>query len=115
MAFTSRGTAVLKFGTNTLSGYVVTDEELTTEGESFQLEDEGGDVITDISGFRVSTNKVFNFVPFATGASFPANGAIFTGPNSEKGIVRTARKIRTRKVPEAWRIECVEFPGISLA
>lgn len=115
MAITSRGTAVLKFGTFTLSGYVVTDEELADEGESYQLEDEVGDIITDVSNFGERGRQVFNFIPFATGSSFPAVGSVFSGPNSFSGIVRRRVKTRTRKIPEAWRIECETFPGVSLA
>jgi hypothetical protein len=114
MAITSRGTAVLKFGTFVLSGYVVTDEELADEGESYQLENEIGDIITDISDFGQRGRQVFNFIPFATGNSFPAIGAVFTGPNSFKGIVRRRTITRSRKVPEAWRIETESFPDITL-
>lgn len=112
---TTRGTAILKFGTITLSGYVVTDEELADEGESYQLEDEEGHIITDVSGFGRRTRKRFSFVPKATGSSKPAVGAVFTGPDTEKGIVRTVARIRSRKIPEVWRIETEEFPAISLS
>ena len=113
MAATIRGVALLQFGTKTLTGYVVTDEELEATAESFQLEDEIGDIVTDVTDFGKKDIKTYNFVPKAA-ATPPAAGAIFTGPDSEKMIVRSIRRIRQRKMPEMWRITGEAFPAITL-
>jgi hypothetical protein len=113
MAQTVRGAAILKWGTYTLTGYVVADEELEYSVESFQIEDEIGDIITDITDFGKKKAKTYNFVPKST-ATLPEAGAVFTGPNSEKAIIRNIRVIRQRKMPEMWRLTGEEFPSISL-
>lgn len=113
MAQTVRGTAILKWGTNTLTGYIVADEEIEKTSESFQIENEIGDVVTDITSFGLKDTKTYNFVPLSA-ATLPTPGAIFTGPSSEKAIIRSIRVIRQRKMPEMWRLTGEAFPEISL-
>lgn len=114
MSETIRGQAILKWGTYTLTGYVVADEEIEKSAESFQIENEIGDVVTDITSFGLKDSKVYNFIPKST-ATLPTPGAIFTGPNSEKAIIRSIRVIRQRKMPEMWRLTGESFPEITLA
>jgi hypothetical protein len=113
MAVTIRGTAILKWGTFTLTGYIVTDEELALEVGSFQIEDELGDIVTDITDFGKSTEATYNFIPLSA-ATQPEPGAVLTGPNSLKVIVRSVRRIRARKMPEMWRLTGQAYPAISL-
>ena len=40
--------------------------------------------------------------------------AVLTGPNSLKVIVRSVRRIRSRKMPEMWRLTGEAFPEITL-
>jgi hypothetical protein len=113
MAATIRGDAILKWGTYTLSGYIVADEEVESSTESFQIEDEIGDVVTDITTFGEKTSATFNFVPLSA-TTPPAPGAILVGPNSLRVIVRSLRRIRSRKMPEMWRITGEAYPEITL-
>lgn len=113
MAQTVRGQAILKWGTYTVTGFVVADEEIEYATESFQIENEIGDVVTDITTFGKKDTKTYNFIPKDT-ASLPTAGAIFTGPNSEKAIIRSVRVIRQRKMPEMWRLTGESFPDITL-
>jgi hypothetical protein len=113
MAATIRGDAILKWGTFTLAGYIVADEEVDNNVESFQIEDEIGDVVTDITTFGEKTDATFNFVPLAA-ATPPSAGAVLTGPNSLKVIVRSIRRVRSRKMPEMWRITGQAYPEITL-
>jgi hypothetical protein len=113
MAATIRGDAILKWGTYTLSGYIVADEEVETSTESFQIEDEEGQVATDITDFGEKTSATYNFVPL-TATTLPEAGAVLTGPNSLKVIVRSVRRVRSRKMPEMWRLTGEAYPGITL-
>lgn len=114
MAATIRGDAILKWGTFTLSGYIVADEEVELSAESFQIEDEIGDIVTDVTDFGEKTVATYNFLPLNATVQ-PEAGAVLTGPNSLKVIVRSIRRVRSRKMPEMWRITGEAFPEISLA
>lgn len=113
MAATIRGDAILKWGTFVLSGYIVADEEVEYTAESFQIEDEIGDIVTDITDFGKKLSGTYNFIPLAS-TTRPEAGAILTGPNSLKVIVRSVRVIRSRKMPEMWRLTGEAYPEITL-
>jgi hypothetical protein len=113
MAATIRGEAILKWGTSTLAGYIVADEEIERSTESFQIENEIGDVVTDITSFGKKTGTTYNFLPKST-ATEPEPGAILTGPNGLKSIIRSVRRIRSRKMPEMWRLTGEAFPEITI-
>lgn len=122
MAVTIRGQAILQFGTSTITGFdvVVTGRERENEVESYQLQDEQGKVITDITGdatggdMAYKTTNRYNFIPFS-GETEVTPGAVFTGAAGEKGIVRRARRIEQQKMPVMWALDCESFPGVTLA
>lgn len=113
MPATIRNQAILKWGTNTLTGYIVADEEIEKTGESFQIENEVGDIAVDVSGYGQKTTATYNFLPLSTAVE-PAVGAVLTGPAGLKVIVRSVRRIRARKMPEMWRLTGEAFPLITL-
>jgi len=113
MPSTIRGQAILKFGTNTLSGYIVADEEIEKVDENFQIENEAGDVVTDIAGFGQRTTATYNFLPLSTAVE-PTPGAVLTGPGGLRVVVRTVRRIRARKMPEMWRLTGAAYPLVAL-
>lgn len=121
MPVTVRGQALLQFGTTTIVGIqvVVTGRQKEKTVESYQLQDEIGKIITDVTsngtdgamGYKV-TNR-YNFIPFS-GAAEPDAGAVFTGASGEKGILRTVRRIEQQKMPVMWELECEAFPGVAI-
>jgi hypothetical protein len=121
MPVTVRGQALLQFGTTIISGLqvVVTGRQREKSVEAYQLQDGEGKVITDVTGtlsqqtMVQKTSDRYNFIPFS-GATDPEPGAVFIGANSEKGIVRTVRRIEQPKMPVMWELECESFPGITL-
>lgn len=121
MAVTVRGEALLQFGTTVIAGLqvVVTGRQREQSVESYQLQDGEGKVITDVTGTLTQQTMVqktsdrYNFIPFSA-AQQPTPGAVFTGANSEKGIVRTVRRIEQPKMPVMWELECESFPAITL-
>lgn len=115
MAETERGEELLKFGTSTVTGYIVENRDISTEGENLEIEDEIGDVATDFSGFGIRKKKSVKFIPKATGSSEPSPGDVIEIGDSEKMVVKTCKKGNVRKDVERWDIEGYEHPNITLS
>tara|TARA_R100000027_G_scaffold54802_4_gene43942 strand:+ start:32705 stop:33058 length:354 start_codon:yes stop_codon:yes gene_type:complete len=115
MAETERGIALLKFGTSEVTGYIVENRDISTEGENLEIEDEIGDVATDISGFGIRKKKSVKFIPKATGSTEPDPGDVIDIGDSEKLVVKTCKKVNVRKDVERWDIEGYEHPNIDIS
>jgi hypothetical protein len=77
MAASIKGVQPLKFGTTTTTGYVVdsyTGDETTQE---LVIEDEGGDIITQILGFGNKDEITVEVIP-KTATSRPTMGVLLT-------------------------------------
>ncbi len=120
MAVTVRGEAILQFGTTTITGFVVSSRERSKEVESYQVADEVGAIITDITGTAAGgemgfkTGENYMFIP-KSGTAEPVPGAVFTGASSEKGIVRRVRRIEQQKMPVMFALEVESYPLIALS
>lgn len=115
MAETQRGVQLLKFGTTVIAGYIVENRDINIEGEHLEIEDEIGDVATDISGYGVRHKKSVKFIPKASGSTAPDPGDIMDIGDDEKMIVQTFKRANVRKDVERWDIEGYEHPEINLS
>jgi hypothetical protein len=121
MPVTVRGQALLQFGTTVIAGLqvTVTGRQKEKSVESYQLQDGEGKVITDVTGTEAQQTMVqkisdrYNFIPFSS-AIEPGPGAVFTGANGNKSIIRTVRIIEQPKMPLMWELEGESFPAIAL-
>ena len=114
MAETERGIALLKFGTTTVAGYIVENRDISIEGENLEIENEIGDVVTDISGFGIRKKKSVKLIPKASGSAQPTPGAVIEIGDSEKMVVKTFKTSNARKDVERWDIEGYEHPEITI-
>lgn len=112
MAATIRGIQPLKFGSTAITGYVnesatddVTSDELT-------IEDEIGDIITQIAGFGEKSDVTIEVIPLSA-ATEPAQGAIFTY-GTKKIVVLGVSKKEVKKDVVKWTIKGMRYPGVTL-
>lgn len=113
MAALIKGIQPLKFGTTTTTGYVVetyTGDETTQE---LLIEDEGGDVITQISGFGNKDDIVVEVIP-KTAAVRPTMGQLLTIGGTALNVLGVQRK-QMKKDVEKWTIKGTVYPGVTPA
>lgn len=108
-----RGIQPLAWGTQTISGYV---NESSTEDETtgqFLIEDEVGDVCTEITGFGMKADVTLEVIPKDTVTSPPVASDIFTY-GSKKITILSISKKRVKKDVEKWTIKGNRFPNVAL-
>ncbi len=112
MSATIRGIQPLSFGTQTITGYVndTTSEDQSTE--ELVIEDELGDIITQITGFGVKHDVTIEVIPKSS-VSSPAAADVFTY-GASKIVIITISKKRVKKDVEKWTIKGMRYPGINL-
>lgn len=113
MAATIRGVQPLAWGTETITGVVVDSSTRDASTEEFVIEDEDGQIITQIVGFGEKTEYTWEIIPKSSFTSPPDKGDIFT-VGSEKSVILNISKKRVKKDVEKWTIKSVAYPGISL-
>lgn len=113
MAASIKGVQPLKFGTTTTTGYVV--DTWTADGTTQELiiEDEGGDVITQILGFGNKDEMTVEVIP-KTATAVPALGDLITIGGTALNILGLSRK-RMKKDVEKWTIKGTVYPGVTPA
>lgn len=111
MATTTRGTAILKFGTYTVSGYIVNEAEVGTTGQKVIIDDETGQNVTHISNFGLEGTLNLTFIPLS-GASVPAIDGIITY-NGTTGVIEGVQDITAKRQARTFRLTCSFVPGIS--
>ena len=111
MATTTRGTAILKFGTYTLATYVVGDGDISQSGQKFVLDDESGQNITHISNFGLEGVVTLTLVPLAA-ATLPAVDTVVSY-NGQAGVVQASSKSSSKRQPETWKLTIDFIPGIT--
>ena len=112
MSATIRGIQIKFWGTNTLTGYIVAEEELVDNGGYFPIEDEVGNFVTDVASFGQSTEVTLNVIPIST-VSKPISGAVFTCPDGTKIIIRSLQTMRSRKNPEMWKVSGINYTFVT--
>jgi hypothetical protein len=113
MAASIKGVQPLKFGTTTTTGYVVdsyTGDETTQE---LVIEDEGGDIITQILGFGNKDEITVEVIP-KTATSRPTMGVLLTIGGTALNVLACSRK-QMKKDVEKWTIKGTVYPGVTPA
>jgi len=103
----------LKWGTTTISGYVVEGlGETDTTGES-TIEDEIGDVVTQIVDFGKMTDVSIDVIPDEDAVE-PDAGDIFSY-GSKAIVISSIDKKQAKKDVEKWSIKGKRYPGVDLS
>lgn len=113
MAATILGIQPLKFGTTTMTGHVV---ESFGEDESTQelvIEDEGGDIITQIGNFGVKSDVTLEVIPKSS-ATRPTIFSLFAYGDKSMNILALSIK-RMKKDVEKWTLKGTVYPGVTPA
>lgn len=117
MASVNAGTAILKFGTTTVAGYVIETVSENTTSESIQIQDEDGQYIADIHSFGEMTDVTISVIPLES-TTAPSIGDTFTYTSetfgSKKITVKSIDVSSNHKDITRWTINGQRFPGITL-
>jgi len=112
---TIAGTALLKFGTFTVTGYIVESESIEKQSEDLEIEDESGDIVSHVYDFAKKDEVTVECIVKASTA-VPAIGAVFTmgdSPATKFRVLSVGRQ-RSKRDVEKWTIRGKGFPGITL-
>lgn len=109
---TTRGVAILKFGTYTVSGYIVNESEIGKSGKKEVIDNESGQNVTHISNFGLEGTMNLTFIPLAATSTIPDVDATITY-NGVSGVVDDWKKINAKRQAETWRLTCTFIPGIT--
>lgn len=112
MAATIKGIQPLKFGTTTITGYIVEEFGDDSKTEELVIDDENGDVCTQITGFGLKEEVTLSVIPLSA----------TTGPAVNTVIIYSAKAIRClsvaikqiRKDVEKWVIKGTIYPNVSV-
>jgi hypothetical protein len=99
--------------TRDITGYVNESTGEDETGGQLVIDDEGGDVITEITGFGLKTDVTLEVIPKSTVGTPPAVGDVFTYGAKKITILGVSKK-RIKKDVEKWTIKGDRFPGIAL-
>lgn len=110
MSATILGIVPLKFGTTVMSGYVVESfgEDQTTQ--EFIIEDEIGDVITQIGNFGIKSEVTLEVIPKES-AVRPDVFDLFAYADKSLNILSLSIK-RMKKDVEKWTIKGNVYPAV---
>lgn len=112
MAAQVRGIQPLAFGTTTITGYVNDTTTTDSSTEELVIEDELGDIITQITGFGVKHDVTLEVIPKSS-VNPPAPADVFTY-GSEKIVVINLSRKKAKKDVEKWTIKGMRYPAVSL-
>jgi hypothetical protein len=115
MATTIRGIQPLQWGTKTSTGYVI--ESFTDDGTSgeFIIEDENGDIVTQILGFGEKREITLEVIP-KTAITKPAAGDLFTYGTGLSAIALNVINISDKAVKKdvvKWTIKGTIYPNVT--
>lgn len=113
MAATILGIQPLKFGTTTTSGYVVETWENNSSTQELVIEDELGDIVTQILGFGNKDEITVEVIP-KTATARPALGALLTIGGTALNVISLVAK-RMKKDVEKWTVKGTVYPGVTPA
>lgn len=111
MATTVRGTAILKWGTYTLAGYIVNESEITNEGGTEMLDNEDGQFVTHFTNFALKETASVVFVPL-TGTAAPTVDALLTYNGIARPVISWSR-VNNKRGVEIWRLQFERIPGVT--
>lgn len=112
MATTTRGVAILKFGTYTVSGHIVNEATVGQTGQKVIIDDESGQNVTHISNFGLEGSMQLTFIPLAATTTVPDIDGVITY-NGQKGVVENVEDITVKRQARTWRLTCTFIPGIT--
>jgi hypothetical protein len=112
MAATIRGLQPLQWGTTAITGYVVENIGNDQSGGEFTIENEGGDTVTQITGFSVKNEVTVEVVPL-TATVKPAAGDLFTYGTTTISIISVSEK-EVKKDVVKWTIKGTFYPLVDL-
>ncbi len=108
-----RGIQPLSWGTTVIDGYVNESQgEDETTGEHL-IDDEGGDVVCQITGFGLKADVTLEVIPKSS-VTPPVASDIFNYGDKSITILGIMKK-RIKKDVEKWTIKGNRFPGVSLS
>ncbi|MDF3056801.1 MAG: hypothetical protein K0R17_1016 [Rariglobus sp.] len=113
MATTTRGTAILKFGTYTIASRIVSDSDTGISGQKTLVDDESGQNVTHISGFGLEGQHTITVIPLAAAVAPEIDTVI--SYNGQAGVLLSLNKVNVRRQVEAWRMVIDFIPGITYA
>jgi len=118
MAAETDGAAMLKFGTTTITGWVVVSVSETESGSEVEVPDESGDIITHISEIGVRTEVTLELMA-KSGTSMLAVGDPVTYTN-HSGTSKTARitsvgNVQTQGQVMRTTVQAKFFPGVAVS
>lgn len=105
------GVQPLKFGTTTTTGYVVDSTTEDESSEEFTIEDEGGNVVTQITAYGLKSEKTFEVIPKSS-VTRPAAGTLITLGGIALNILSVSIK-NVKKDVEKWTVKGTVYPGIT--
>lgn len=109
---TTRGVAILKFGTYTVSGHIVNEATVSRSGQKFVLDNESGQNVTHVSNFGLEGTMALTFVPLAATTQVPDIDGVITY-NGQSGVIENVEDITVKRQPRTWRLTCTFIPGIT--
>lgn len=111
MAATTRGTALLKWGTYTLTTYVVKVCSIGKQGESYEVQDEDGQFLSEVEKYGLQDLVELQVIPLST-ATEPAIGDTITY-NTIKYSLKDLKKVNNIGQPEMWTLQLRRLIGIT--
>ena len=107
MATTVRGTAILKWGTYALTGFLVNEANLTKSGGETFLDNEDGQNVTQITNYDIKKGGTVLFIPLS-GATIPALDSTLTY-NGDTFVVTHIEEIHAKRQVVTWRLTLSTF------
>lgn len=84
---TEDGTALLQFGTVTVTGFIIEGLSESEESEDLEIFDEDGDIVTHINNYGQRRNVTVTCIP-KSGTSVPSVGDTFTYTSGTNGATQ---------------------------
>lgn len=118
MSYNLRGSVTpLKFGTTTISGYIVEETGFDKEAENIEISDEDLEIVIDISAVEEKHSGRVSVIPLSA-ATPPAVGDIFSytsGTTARDIVVDAVREKSVKKNVTMWDIEGHAHPAIDIS
>ena len=109
-------TAILKWGTYTYAGTIVSDSNITTSSENDLIENEQGQTVNMISNYGGKISGRVTFIPFTGTAlsSFVPGGTadIAITYNAQIFLVVSVTQRNARRNVEMWDLELLSSNGL---
>lgn len=113
MAANILGVVPLKFGTTVMTGYVTESFGEDETSQELVIEDEGGDVITQIGNWGIKAEVTIEVIP-KDATTRPAQFELFAYSDKSINILALSVK-RVKKDVEKWTIKGNVYPGVTPA